>query len=283
MARRGHFKSLQCKSISGRSLGRGSKESRGLGKIMLPFAKWIRERKESKNTPIVLSLDPPSGTRRPIQELSKVLRKTHPFICAVKIGRQLTAERGFSKELRRLMEYAHRMDLPVIYDSKLNDVAYTNLVVFEKHLKLGMDAEIVSPLPGWDGGLDAIFLESKKKGKGVLVLGYMSHPGAREMFDLKLMRPKMKLYEYMVKKAESWGADGVIVPATRPSVVRRVSSLIGLPLYAVGIGPQGGEVRKAIMAGAEYLIVGRAITSAPEPNLAAKRMVDEAADSSMAI
>ncbi|MBO3803584.1 MAG: orotidine 5'-phosphate decarboxylase [Candidatus Brockarchaeota archaeon] len=247
------------------------------------YARWIRELKERKKTPIVLSLDPPSGARRPFRALGKVLRETHPYICAVKVGRQLTAEAGFSKELLGLVEYAHCKDLPVICDSKLNDVAHTNLVVVKKHLRFGMDAEIVSPLPGWEGGLDAVFRESKKKGKGVLVLGYMSHPGARDTFELDLLRPRMKLYEHFAKKAEAWGADGAVVPATRPSIVRRFSSLTGVPLYAVGIGAQGGGAREATLAGADYLIVGRAITCSRDPGSAAERVAAEAAGSSMSV
>ncbi|MGQ9514253.1 MAG: orotidine 5'-phosphate decarboxylase [Thermoproteota archaeon] len=243
---------------------------------MRSFSMWMKELRESKNTPIVLSLDPPSGTRKPIRKLMEVVRETYKFICAVKIGRQLTTEKGFGRELLNLMEYSHSKNIPIIYDGKLNDVAYTNLVVLKKHLQLGTDAEIVSPFPGWEGGLDVIFRESKKRGKGILVLAYMSHPGARDIFELEILRPRMKLYEYIAKKAKAWEADGVVVPATRPTIIRKISSIIDLPPYAVGIGPQGGEIREAIRAGAEYLIIGRAIISSHDPGSAAERIANVA-------
>jgi orotidine-5'-phosphate decarboxylase len=70
-----------------------------------------------------------------------------------------------------------------------------------------------------------------------------------------------------------WKANGVIVGATKPAVISRVRELIGpdLPIFSPGVGAQGGDPKKVILAGATYLIVGRSIYRASDCREAAKR------------
>ena len=48
-----------------------------------------------------------------------------------------------------------------------------------------------------------------------------------------------------------------------------------LLILAPGAGAQGGKPADAIAAGADYVIVGRAITESPEPAKAARGIADE--------
>jgi orotidine-5'-phosphate decarboxylase len=63
---------------------------------------------------------------------------------------------------------------------KINDVGSTNSEIAKHYYKVGFDTVIVSPFIGWDGGLKPVFESSKKAGKGVILLVYMSHRGAVE-------------------------------------------------------------------------------------------------------
>jgi orotidine-5'-phosphate decarboxylase len=79
------------------------------------------------------------------------------------------------------------------------------------------------------------------------------------------------VFEILAEMAVEWGAHGVIIGATRPEVITRVRELVGqgLAIYSPGVGAQGGDARKALDAGSTYIIVGRAIYNAPDPEKAA--------------
>ena len=61
------------------------------------------------------------------------------------------------------------------------------------------------------------------------------------------------------------GADGIIAPATRPERVRALREKAGdLLIWSPGVGAQGGDPRE-IASIVNGIIVGRAITGAPDP------------------
>ena len=82
------------------------------------------------------------------------------------------------------------------------------------------------------------------------------------------------VFEVLAEMAVRWKAQGVVVGATRPEVISRVRRLVGpgMAIYSPGVGAQGGDARKALDAGSTYLIVGRTIYGAPEPENAAMEL-----------
>jgi orotidine-5'-phosphate decarboxylase len=87
------------------------------------------------------------------------------------------------------------------------------------------------------------------------------------------------------RDAVSAGLDGVVTSPAEAAAIRRS---VGNDLLIVtpGIRPAGAEMGDqrrvatpagAISAGADYLVVGRPITAAPDPAAAAKAIVDEIA------
>jgi orotidine-5'-phosphate decarboxylase len=114
--------------------------------------------------------------------------------------------------------------------------------------------------------------------KGVLLLVFMSHKGAREgygqiVYDVETGEKTLQ-YLIFAKKAIAWKADGVIVGALYPEKIREVSKLLGevVPVYSPGIGAQGGNIQTTVTAGARYVIVGRAITLAENPEESVKKI-----------
>jgi orotidine-5'-phosphate decarboxylase len=73
--------------------------------------------------------------------------------------------------------------------------------------------------------------------------------------------------------ATEWKANGVIVGATKPETIARVRKLVGqnMAIFSPGVGAQGGDAKRAIAAGSDYLIVGRSIYAETNPSAAAKR------------
>jgi len=229
---------------------------------------------------VVLALDPPPHPpQRLLRYSTRILEEVAPYICAVKLNRQLVLPLGLPKA-GRLVKLIHDMNLPVIMDCKLNDVGHTNRAIAELYFNAGFDALTANPFTGWEDGLQPVFSLAQEMGRGILLLVYMSHRGASEGYgqlvqDPKSGRPRPQ-YLLFAEKALRWGADGVIVGATQPQRIREVHSILGdkVPIYAPGIGPQGGVAQSAVRAGARFLIVGRAILHAERPGEEARRIRD---------
>ena len=167
------------------------------------------------------------------------------------------------KEIKNLISVIHSRNLLVIADLKLNDISATNLIVIKYLWNAGFDAIIVNPFVGYSEGLEPLLIKSKSKNKGVLFLVYMSHKGAKDGYGLEIIKrgKKTKLYLEFVARARRWHADGIIVGATRPSLIKEISNHTNssIDIYTPGIGTQGGDASKSIKSGANYLIVGRSI------------------------
>jgi len=100
------------------------------------------------------------------------------------------------------------------------------------------------------------------------VVTEMSHPGA-ELF----MTP---LAEQMARLAVDVGAAGVVAPATRPERIKQVRSIIGNRIIiSPGVGAQGGSASQALGAGADFLILGRSVYEAEDPEASAKSVLKE--------
>lgn len=210
-----------------------------------------------------------------------LIERTAPYLCAVKIGRPTILNLGIEKT-RNLLKSSRTADLPSIIDDKLGDIDEVNSAITNAYFNLGFDGIIVNPMVGWSGGLEPVFKIARKNRKGVIVLTYMSNPGAATGFGQLVVKtihggkPKPQ-YEIFAEKAEEWQADGVVVGATRPEIVRKVRTTLtnGIDIYSPGIGTQGGRIRVASRAGSNFLIVGRSITKARDPETVAHSLARE--------
>jgi len=237
------------------------------------------ERKRGSN--IVLALDSvPSGLGNLLSASLEILRKVHPYICAVKINRHLLLPLGLHGGVKRIVEEAHSLDLPVIMDCKINDIGYTNRVIAENYFNADFDAVTANPFVGWEDGLQPVFEVAREMNRGVILLVYMSHKSSWEgygqmIYDTETDEKKPQ-YIVFAEKALEWNADGAVVGGTYPEKIREVYAVLKerVPIYSPGIGAQGGKIKAAVSAGAHYVIIGRAITLAEKPEEAAKRFRD---------
>jgi orotidine-5'-phosphate decarboxylase len=242
----------------------------------------MEETARKKKSNIVLALDfpyeKPENRQTLYKKAEKIMDAVHPYICAVKFNHHLTLPLGLFNGVQKLLEKAHEKELPTIMDCKVNDIGSTNQVIAEYYYEAGFDALIANPFVGWDEGLKLVFEAAKKRGKGVILLTYMSHKGASEGYGQTVVDAEsgQKTFQYMVfaKKALKWNADGVVVGATCPEKIKEVYAVLSgkIPIYSPGVGVQGGEIESAIKAGATYLIVGRAITLSENPVETAERI-----------
>ena len=207
-----------------------------------------------KETRLILALDVTSGERA--LSLAASLR---PYFDAIKIGYPLilAARLGVVKEIASIA--------PVIADLKVADIPNTNRLICQAAFKAGASGVIAQAFPGKDSLL-ACAESAAENGADLYVVTEMSHPGA-ELF----MAPQA---ERMARLAVEVGAAGVVAPATRPERIRLIRSIIGeRTIISPGVGAQGGSAGAALQAGADYIIVGRSIYGAEDPEGAAERLL----------
>lgn len=246
----------------------------------MTFNDEIGDASERHRSKLVLALDLEDPDHVRLAEAAKrILEDTGEYVCAVKINRQLVLALGLNDGVDSIVKLAHDYSLPTIMDAKLNDVSHTNEFMARSYFDAGFDAVIASPTAGWAGGLDSVFAVASSRRRAVILLVYMSNPGAAELYSLNAIGNDGKsrpIFERFTDMAIERKADGVIVGATQPRIVSRVRELAGneLAIFSPGVGAQGGNPREALDAGSNYLIVGRSIYGANDPSKAAHDLRD---------
>ena len=239
----------------------------------------MEQASQEKESNIVLALDLPlNEPDRMLARAETILQEAHSEICAVKLNRHLILPLGVYSGVRDLLTLASNYGLPTIMDCKINDIGNTNRIIAEHYFNAGFGAVTANPFVGWEEGLEPVFELAKHFHRGVILLVYMSHKAAWEGYGQQtLSSPDQKAisqYIHFAQKALKWNADGAVVGATYPEKVQDVFTILKekVPIYSPGIGTQGGVIDNAIRSGARYLIVGRSITMAENPNYAARSL-----------
>ena len=153
----------------------------------------------------------------------------------------------------------------VLCDFKLADIPNTNRLVVEQAIRAGASGIICHGFAGEDSVRACV---EAAGGADVFVVTELSHPGGQEY--------TAKFAEDFARLAVRARAAGIIAPATRPERVKALRAIVGSRLIlAPGVGAQGGRASGAIAAGADAVIVGRAIYEAKDPAKAAREIADE--------
>jgi orotidine-5'-phosphate decarboxylase len=207
-----------------------------------------------QDTRVILALD--------VTERGKALNiveSVRDHIDAVKVNYPFVLACG----MEAVRELACVVD--VICDFKVADIPNTNRLIVDEARKSGAKGIICQAFPGRDSVEACI----KAAGKmDVFVVTEMSHPGAD-----RFMIP---VAEDMARLAVEVKAAGIIAPATRPEKVTLLRGIVGdLKILSPGVGAQGGSAADTIRAGADYVIVGRAIYEAKDPGEAARKTAEE--------
>jgi len=250
----------------------------------MSFRMKMQEAAKSKNSRLVLALDfpfeAPANRENILTKAQKVLKAVHPYVCAVKINHHLTLPLGTFDGVQQLVEQIRGQGMLAIMDAKVNDIGNTNQIIAEYYFAAGFDAIIANPFVGWEEGLKPLFEVSKKLNRGVILLTYMSHKGACEGYGQTIIDAETgeKTLQYIsfARKALMWGADGVVVGATVPQKITEVKQILldKVDIYSPGVGAQGGAAETAIIAGANYLIVGREITNSTDTAAAVRSLCE---------
>ena len=206
-----------------------------------------------KKTRIILALDVTSHA-----DALRVVEAVKDYVDAIKINWPLILAAGpdIIQEMSKVKD--------VICDFKISDIPNTNRLIVEQAMSKGASAVICHGFAGEDSVKACV---DAAKGQ-VFVVTEMSHPGGKQF-----TAPVADMLSAIAKAA---GARGIVAPATRPERVAALRKIIGnLEIITPGVGAQGGKASDAIRAGADYIIVGRAIYEAADPRDAAQKLAAE--------
>ncbi|MGI0003828.1 MAG: orotidine 5'-phosphate decarboxylase [Candidatus Nitrosotenuis sp.] len=228
----------------------------------------------SEKSHIILANDYESDIADIESRTIKNIKTLNQYLCAIKLNFHLLLPLG-QKQILRINKIAHDNNLQTIADIKLNDIGNTNNITAQTLWNLGFDAIIVNPMMG-PGNLEKIIIHAHKNENGIISLCHMSSPEAQLTYELQVQLKSKKtiLYHLFLEWATSLGADGVIVGATFPDIVKfcKKKTTGQVNIYSPGIGTQGGNIQKTIQSGSDYLIVGRTILNSKNPKETAKSL-----------
>jgi orotidine-5'-phosphate decarboxylase len=222
---------------------------------------------------LIVALDVPS-----VEEAKALIEALGDSVGVYKIGLELLFSGGF--ELARELASQGRS---VFIDAKLLDIEATVERATAAIARTGAGFLTVH-------ALDAKTLDAAVRGRagsklrllGVTVLTNLDRDDLKEQ---GVDRSPKELAVYRAMLAQEAGFDGVVASGEEAAALRKALGP-GVLIVTPGIRPKGAERHdqsrsitpaEAIAAGADYIVVGRPITRAPDPRAAAVAIVEEIA------
>ena len=222
---------------------------------------------------LIVALDVPS-----VEEAKALIDRLGDSVGIYKIGLELLFSGGF--ELARELASQGRS---VFIDAKLLDIEATVECATAAIARTGAEFLTVH-------ALDAKTLDAAVRGRassklrllGVTVLTNLDRDDLKEQ---GVDRSPKELAVYRAMLAQEAGFDGVVASGEEAAALRQALGP-GVLIVTPGIRPKGAERHdqtrsitpaEAVAAGADYIVVGRPITRAPDPRSAAEAIVREIA------
>lgn len=172
---------------------------------------------------------------------------------------------GFAPEL---VQYIKRKKGKVFYDIKLNDIPNTVAKAMKIISKLRVDMVSVHASVGAESLRAAVRSKGKSRVVGVTVLTTISSPECKSIFGVNSDKKVIQFADMLVREK----CDGVICSSREARLLRKFKKFDSLKIITPGVRPTWSDKneqkrittpRKAIEAGADYLVIGRPITNPP--------------------
>jgi orotidine-5'-phosphate decarboxylase len=188
-----------------------------------------------------------------------IARAVAKEVDAIKVGWALFLSGG-----RDVMKDLARFGY-LLADFRTAEIPTVTRLIVEQVVAMGASGIITQGFVGEDSVRAAVEAADDAE---VFVITEMSHPGGA-----RFTAPHA---EDIARIAVRAGAAGIVAPATRPERVKALREIVGTKqILSPGVGVQGGKASDAIAAGADAVIVGRAIVEAADPAGAAKAIASE--------
>jgi orotidine-5'-phosphate decarboxylase len=227
-----------------------------------------------KHNPIICAIDTPT-----IEGAKRMISKVAPHVGAIKLGLEFFVANGI-EGVKRVMD---GVDAPLFLDLKFHDIPNTvakaiastssiNCFLLTIHTSGGKDmmrhaAEAAASLPNNPTVI------------GVTVLTSMDED---DLSDIGCTRSAKDQVVNLARLAKDSGLGGVVCSPLEVSFIRHACGS-DFTLVVPGIRPAGSNSndqkrtmtpRDAVELGADYLVIGRPITGADYPDLAAAKILE---------
>ncbi len=189
----------------------------------------------------------------------RVVQGVRDFVDAIKLSYPFIIRYG-SNVVRRIVESTPH---PIIFDLKVADIPEISSRIVNAAFDAGCNGLTIQGFVGRDTVSECLKTVNKRSGFAFVVVE-MSNPGAVDFMQ--------SVGEKIASVARDLGAHGIVAPATRPERVKVFRSIVGDDMWIMspGIGAQGGKLGDAILAGADFEVIGRRIYDARDPSAAAR-------------
>jgi orotidine-5'-phosphate decarboxylase len=223
---------------------------------------------------LIVALDVPS-----VEQAKALIGTLGDSVGVYKIGLELLFAGGFE-----LAQELARHGRPVFVDAKLLDIEAT---VERATAAIAMSGAAFLTVHA----LDRKTLAAAVRGRGdsalkLLGVTVLTNLAPADLIEQGVDHPLAELVLHRARLAKEAGFDGVIASGHEAAKIRQMAGP-GFLIVTPGVRPHGSDAqdqaravtpRMAIEAGADYLVVGRPITRAPDPLTAAYAIVGEIAE-----
>ena len=225
---------------------------------------------------VIVALDYPDA-----QGALALAARLDPKLCRVKVGKELYTATGPS-----LIEKLHQSGYGVFLDLKYHDIPSTVAGACLSAARLGVWMVNVHALGG-----RAMMLAAREalahmgKPPRLIAVTLLTSMGAGDMADIGLGGSPQDAVLRLARLAQECGLDGVVCSAQEAAALRHQCGE-AFCLVTPGVRPaeaaqddqsRVATPRQAITAGADYLVIGRPITRAPDPLAALRGIANEIA------
>ncbi len=224
-------------------------------------------------TPIIVALDYPC-----VADALALAERLSPELCQLKIGKELFTRAGPS-----MVEDLHRRGYSVFLDLKFHDIPNTVAAACRAAADLGVWMVDVHALGGQRMmAAAAEALAHYQHPPRLLAITVLTSLGDEDLPALGLPNNAQALALQLARLATEAGAGGVVCSAREASLLR---GALGAEVCLVTPGIRAPDAvaddqhrtmtpTAALQAGADYLVIGRPITQAPEPLLALQQLLE---------
>ncbi len=220
-----------------------------------------------------------------LEEAKDLARRLSPWVGLFKVGSQL-----FTSEGPRIVEAIQSAGADVFLDLKYHDIPNTVVEASIVAARMGVFMFNVHSLGGYkmmNAVANKIVEEADKTNSrkpivlGITILTSTSEEELRS--DLRINVPLNEYVCHLAQLAKKSGLDGVVCSPKELTIIRKACGS-DFVLVTPGIRPIWASSddqkrittpRDAISNGADYIVVGRPITNAEVPEIAAEKILQE--------
>lgn len=228
---------------------------------------------------IILALDVES-----VKEAEKYVELLRDYIGIFKVGKQLFTHGG-----PKIVEMIHYHGGKVFLDLKFHDIPHTVARAVEEACKLKVFMLTLHAMGGqrmMREAVNASITMAQKYSLNpplILAVTILTSLQQEDLKDIGIVSSLEKTVLRLAKLSQRAGVQGVVASAQEAALIRATCG----PDFAIvtpGIRPRGTASndqkrtltpKEALLAGADYLVIGRPLLDAPDPREAAKEVIQE--------